>query len=163
MPRRSTHAQILDALAQVILDLGLTGLGMPGTLPPEQVYVRKVPTDRYTTLPLVQVSLIPDEPDAVKTATTRQDDWTYPALVTILAAANQELPLDDQADDFLYWREQIATALHNQVPAAVKAGVTKSLRWTYTEPGPVLVGNTFIEGNLWLSVLRVFTIVGNTR
>jgi hypothetical protein len=150
----SIHKQALDAIVSIIQ--GLTLLDGNGTqLPTSQVYSRKLPTDRGLVLPAVICSLVPI-PETIAIATNAQDDIGYPVMVTVVAANNQDLTVEDWE---LTWRQTIRDTFRNKRPADLVSALSQPLKWCLWEPAPVLDNTLFQQANLFVSaaVIRVVT------
>jgi len=154
-PPASIHLQLLTAIAEAIQDLLLSGVGGVSPLPPAQVYVKKLPTDRASAgilLPAIVVSLVP-LPEKFATVMNAADDYGYPCLVTIIAANNQDLSV---SDDELLWRQTIRNYFHNQKPKRIKDAISPvPLGKILVEPYPILDLNLFQQQNLFVSSLLV--------
>lgn len=151
----AVHYQCLTGIQTVIQGLALTGLSGATPLPNDRVYMRKLPTERQLTLPCVVVSLVP-MPETLEGTLNNSDDYGYPCCVTIIAANNQDLTVEEPE---LKWREQIKQAFNNKRPAALQTAVSVPLLPCKWEPMAVLDLNLFKDANLFVSaaVVRVRT------
>lgn len=152
----AVHYQSLVGVQTVVQGLTLTGITPGGNpLPSNQVYLKKLLTDRGVTFPACVISL-PPVPEATEAGTNAQDDWGYPCLVTLLFVSNQDLTLQEPE---LKWRQQIKQVFHNKRPAALVSAVAVPIKICRWEPGPVVNLGLFQNENLTASpaIIRVFT------
>jgi hypothetical protein len=131
------------------------------TLPDAQVYLREWLTERNATIPGIFVALFPG-PEEMEDGTSGADDFGYPCQVSIVTAANQELPLP--ANDYrLRWRQQIRDVFRFQRPAAVEAAVSVPLRYCRWQPGNILNPDAYRNHNLFVSEMVVWVLTREVR
>ena len=138
----AAYYTILTAARTAIRGLTLT-LPDATTLPSARVYLRKVLTDRNTTLPCVIV-FMPPAPETVAPFGNNLDEIGYAVGVCIIAASNQDYELAAGDEKFLKWRQQVRRLFHDQRLAG-----TGGYRCTW-EPAPVLSMGDWLERNLWV-------------
>jgi hypothetical protein len=155
MALNSLHRQALDAIADIIRGLSLTGLAGGSPLASDRVTVQVLAdADRETPLPCVQVSLVP-LPESLEGTTNNTDDIGYPVGVSIIVPKNQaETVLDAE----LTWRQQVMQALHHKRPAGLVSALTAPLVRVEWVPGIVVSEELLRVANLWTSQM-VFRVV----
>lgn len=156
----SVHEQCLLGVVATIQGLALQ-LPDGSGLPDGRVYLREVPKELNVTLPCVIVSLSPDAEEA-EGGTNAAEDFGYPCWVTVLAKANQELPLGLN-DHRLNWRQQIRDAFRYQRPTAIEAAVSVPLRYCRWQPLPVLNATAYDANNLFASTAIVWVLTRELR
>ncbi len=169
----SYHKQIIDIAVGMVQGLGLTLADGTTPLPTAQIYSQDLPwvappaVAGGTTaqpLPCIQVTLAAAaenfEGDEANT-----DNIGYPFAVTLIAAKNRALAIDDW---FLTWRQQIQSLFHLRRPPTTPAlvpisggGATLNMfRW---EPGVIIDLSLFQSAGLWVSGSVFRGIVRKTR
>lgn len=155
---------LLDILNQV--QTTVQGLGLVG-MPPANVIVQKVPTNRPKDLPADRYPatlIAPYGPEQINPSdgSNIRDDITYPVGVWILSSDNidSEQPAQMQSKDFgkyVRWRQKIRRAFHNQ-----------RLTSTYghkvvVQPLDVVDRSMWLGKGLWISGLVLLVTVREQR
>jgi len=141
----------VDILEKVQTDIRALSLPVGvGTLPDAQVYLYKVPWDRYLAKPCV---LITPVKETITTSSNRQYDVGYGVQITLVHVANQALTIT--SEDIWEWRETIIAAFQDQrleIPGDEDAYICR------TEPGTPVDIQSFAGANCDVSgfILRFF-------
>ena len=152
----SQHKLILDAVRDTISGLSIDGISSSNVKvcwfpAAEQLQSAGV----IANLPTVLVSPYGSE-DMSSGGTNIGDDYGYPALVSIVAATDQNLSA--HLDKYLYWREQITKAFHNKR----LSGVTNVWRCV-ARPGAIADFAAFQSSSFWASYVSITCFDRNNR
>lgn len=158
----SYHLQCVQAVAAEILGLGLTGITGANPLPATQIYQQVLPLDYNVTLPAVLVTLAPVS-EKIESTLMASDVIGYPVGVVLAKAQNQSVALDGDADNFLYWRRQIAGHFHKRRPGTMAALLSAPLDMCSWEPGQVVVPQLWSTSNIWASAMLIRVALRKTR
>jgi hypothetical protein len=96
------YYDVLTAVRDKVLSLSLDGI------PAEQVYLRKVPTDRGCALPCVLIA--PWGMEQEGEGDFEDNDLGYPVLIVFVSASDADLTLSPVE---MLWREQVLDSLIN--------------------------------------------------
>ena len=143
----SVHMDLLEYVEAEIAKLELP------ELPPEQVYLGWIVTDRDRTITSGAVMIAPYEQEGQPGGTNATDDIEYPIAVAILAPGNQKITDRDEMRKYLFWRQLIFRRFRVQQHKAVGRPLLCTIR-----PLPIVDGLAFRDQNLIVSGMTlVFT------
>lgn len=141
----ATHFQCLTTIQARIRSLALQDIK------PENVVVRKIPTDRgwcdgTQEYPGIIISGVGVESQSVTRGTNLRDDIEYPVFVSILAADNQDL--ESNYGKYLKWRQIINKSHRNQRLPGVDCVTQMKV-----QPGPITSPTKFWENEYHSSLV----------
>jgi len=163
MPVNETvHFEILQAVRQAITDLDVP------LIPKEQIYLRRIPTDRQATLPAVIIAPIGIE--TLPPSTNASDDIGFPVLISLVNGVNKDqtaLPSERAAKDLtmevseveLEWRQKVRRAFHNKRLPGMEQRVYRCT----VEPQAILDLPLYRDADLVVSSLIVRCFVREQR
>lgn len=143
----SEHGKVLEEVRTQIIALSLTGI------PNANVVITDIPVYKHRAvagLPAVEISPFGRETANPNEGTNVDDDFGFPAFITLLDAANQEID-DDKLDQRLLWRQQIRHRfIHRRL--AVTGLDTFDCRFI---PSSIVDPSSWGRANLWISSFRL--------
>lgn len=162
LPNATTHFDILQAVRQAVSDLNLP------LVPRDQIYLRRIPTDRQVTLPACIIAPIGVE--TLPPSTNASDDVGFPVLITLVNGVNKDttaLASERAAKDLtmeisrveLEWRQEVRRAFHNKRLPGLEQRVYRCI----VEPQPILDLPIYRDADLVVSSLLVRCFVREQR
>jgi hypothetical protein len=156
------HYDALIGIQKAIQNLELKGLagktwGVNDPLPPGQVYLREMLTERNIDLPCVMVSKAP-MPEMNEIGDNLDNITGYPCMATVIAPADQEQELTSGPT---LWRQRIKETFNFKQPDEIANEMAAELTLKRTEwhPVDVLDLDQFQNKNLFVSAAIIVVFV----